>query len=312
MDNDNDDNILEQELKTIKNLTINDEKLTPNERKLNKLKNNIFNTDCIIGMKKIPNESVDCVIADPPYNIGKDFGNDSDCRSLTEYIKWCKKWIKECLRILKPSGTFYIYGFSEILASIRFNITCNVRWIIWHYTNKTIPKLNFWQRSHESILVCWKDSYIFNTDDVREEYTDNYKKASGKTRKNTNGRFGNKKTTYNVNPMGALPRDVIKIPALAGGAGKKERVNHPTQKPLELCKKLLLACYNKEIKNNILVVPFCGSGSECLAGQLCGYDYIGYELNQEYIELAKKRLNGEEIAEDINEEIIEENGENIV
>ena len=60
--------------------------------------------------------------------------------------------------------------------------------------------------------------------------------------------------------MGALPRDVIKIPALAGGAGRKERVEHPTQKPLQLCDKLIQAGLNKS-GPTLVVIPFVGSGS---------------------------------------------------
>jgi site-specific DNA-methyltransferase (adenine-specific) len=206
--------------------------------------NKIYNEDCIIGMKKINNESVDIIICDPPYNIGKDFENDSDKQKRDDYILWCDKWITECLRILKPHGTLYIYGFSEILAFIRVRITCNVRWLIWHYTNKVIPSLNFWQRTHESILCCYKEKAIFNRDDVREPYTETFlKNAAGKVRKSTIGRFskGDKETTYTAHENGALPRDVIKVSALAGGAGKKEGVNHPTQKPLNLCDTLIKA-----------------------------------------------------------------------
>ena len=94
--------------------------------------NTIYNEDCVIGMKKIATESVDIIICDPPYNIGKDFGNNSDKQDMDVYLKWCEEWIQESLRILKPHGTLYIYGFSEILAFIRTKITCNVRWLVWH------------------------------------------------------------------------------------------------------------------------------------------------------------------------------------
>ena len=123
--------------------------------------NKIYHEDCIAGMKKIQSESVDIIICDPPYNIGKDFGNDSDKQKMDEYLVWCDTWIGECLRILKPQGTLYIYGFSEILAFIRTRIYCNVRWLVWHYTNKVTPSLNFWQRTHESILCCYKNKPIF-------------------------------------------------------------------------------------------------------------------------------------------------------
>lgn len=253
--------------------------------------NKIYNEDCIVGMQRIKPESADIVICDPPYNIGKDFGNDSDKQKMSDYLDWCDEWIKECLRILKPNGTLYIYGFSEILAFIRTRITCNVRWIIWHYTNKNMLS-NFWQRSHESIIVCYKKKAVFNRDNVREPYSDNFLKCAGKVRKATKGRFsdGKKSTIYTPHELGALPRDVIKdVPALAGGAGKSERVNHPTQKPLALCDKLIKASMNMN-SPTLLIIPFVGSGSECVSAKKNNVNFIGFELNPDYIVLANKRL----------------------
>jgi site-specific DNA-methyltransferase (adenine-specific) len=258
----------------------------------NEMYNVIYCEDCIIGMKKIKDSIVDIIICDPPYNIGKDFGNNSDKQEFDAYLLWCDEWIKECLRILKPTGTMYIYGFSETLAFIRTRISCNVRWLIWHYTNKVIPSLNFWQRTHESILCCYKSKPVFNRDDVREPYTDNFlKNSAGKVRKATKGRFskGETETVYNAHQGGALPRDVIKVSALAGGAGKKERVNHPTQKPLSLCDTLLKASKNK-LGDTLVVVPFAGSGSECVSAKKNNINFIGFEINEEYIKIAYKRL----------------------
>jgi site-specific DNA-methyltransferase (adenine-specific) len=161
---------------------------------------------------------------------------------------------------------------------------------VWHYTNKNVPSLKFWQRSHESIIVLWKQGKVFNRDDVREPYTKTFiDNAAGKVRKATKGRFssGEKETTYNSHPNGALPRDVIKVPALAGGAGKKERVDHPTQKPLELCTRLLTACKQE---TGYVLVPFVGSGSECVAAKRMGLPFVGIELNPIYVALAQKRL----------------------
>ena len=255
--------------------------------------NKIYNENCISGMKKIKNDSVDIIICDPPYNIGKDFGNSSDKQKMDDYLLWCDDWITECIRILKPHGTLYIYGFSEILAFIRTRISCNVRWLVWHYTNKVTPSLNFWQRTHESILCCYKEKPVFNRDDIREPYTETFlKNAAGKVRKPTVGRFsnGDKETTYTAHEGGALPRDVIKVPALAGGAGKKERVNHPTQKPLNLCDTLIKASLNKS-SSTLLVVPFVGSGSECVSAKLNNVNFIGFEINGDYIKTANERLN---------------------
>lgn len=254
--------------------------------------NSITQGDCLDVMATLETGSAQCVLADPPYNIGKDFGNASDKQTMTDYLTWCDKWIAECLRVLKPNGTMYVYGYSEILALILARVPLDVhrRWIVWHYTNKNSPGLKFWQRSHESILVLWKTDKVFNRDEVREPYTETFlKNAAGKVRKATKGRFstGDTETTYTSHPNGALPRDVLKVPALAGGAGKKERVDHPTQKPLELCTRLLKACRQEE---GYVLVPFAGSGSECVAAKALGLPFVGIELNPDYVALATSRL----------------------
>ena len=258
--------------------------------------NMIIHEDCVKGIKGLKDSSIDIIICDPPYNIGKDFGNDSDKMGDDDYLTWCKEWITECLRVLKPSGTMYIYGFSETLAYIRVSIgnKCNVRWLVWHYTNKVSPRLNFWQRTHESILCCYKDKgkVVFNKDLVREPYTEGFLKNSvGKKRTNTKGRFskGDKDTVYKAHEGGALPRDVIKVPALSGSYGRKERVNHPTQKPLEICERLIKASMNIDGRT-LLLVPFVGSGSECVAAKKLGVEYVGFEINEEYIKIANERL----------------------
>jgi site-specific DNA-methyltransferase (adenine-specific) len=253
----------------------------------------ILQGDVMSFLPSMEPDSAQIIIADPPYNIGKDFGNDSDKQPMDEYLKWCDLWIKECLRILKPNGTMFIYGFSEILALIlaRIPFGVNRRWIIWHYTNKNVASLNFWQRSHESILVLWKSDKVFNRDDVREAYTEGFLNgAAGRERTATVGRFskGDKKTTYTAHPGGALPRDVIKIPALAGGAGMKERVDHPTQKPLALCDKLIKSCRQP---SGYVLVPFAGSGSECVAAKNNGLPFVGIELNPDYVKIIEERLN---------------------
>lgn len=268
------------------------------------IRQDIMLGDTIKLLPTLQDNSAQIIIADPPYNIGKDFGNDSDKQPMDEYLAWCDLWIKECLRILKPNGTMFIYGFSEILALILSRVPYNInrRWIIWHYTNKNVALLKFWQRSHESILVLWKDDRVFHRDDIREAYTDGFLNGSaGKERTATGGRFQNKsgkKTTYTAHPNGALPRDVIKIPALAGGAGMNERVNHPTQKPLTLCDKLIRSC-RQSPTNGYVLVPFAGSGSECLAAKNLGLPFIGIELNQEYVKLINQRLEGKTQTEEV-------------
>jgi len=276
--------------------------------------NKIMLMDAIDGMRGLPNESVDCVLIDPPYNIGYDFGNNKCKKETQQYLKWSDQWLGQASRILKPSGTIFVYGFSEILAHISARTDLDHRWLIWHYTNKTVPSSHFWQRSHEAILCMWKDKSkrIFNREDVREPYTENYVKGyKGKNRKrtNTSGRFGSSKgTTYTVNEKGALPRDVIKQSALAGGAGVKSRISfckdcgvsllgrseakehenheivkHPTQKPFQITKRLLLSCMPA---GGTVVVPFAGTGSECLVANVLGFNFVGYDLNPDFVAMA--------------------------
>jgi site-specific DNA-methyltransferase (adenine-specific) len=258
------------------------------------LRQDILHGDALHILPTLEADSAQMIIADPPYNIGKDFGNDSDKQPMEEYLLWCEKWIAECLRILKPNGTMFIYGFSENLALILSKVPYHIhrRWIVWHYTNKNVPSLQFWQRSHESILLLWKSDKVFHRDDIREAYTEGFLNgAAGKERKATKGRFskGDKTTTYTAHANGALPRDVIKVPALAGGAGMNERVDHPTQKPLELCDKLIRSCKQPASEGYVLV-PFAGSGSECVAAKKNGLSFVGIELNPEYVKLIHTRL----------------------
>lgn len=268
--------------------------------------------DVVDGLKKLEDNSADIIISDPPYNIGKDFGLCKDKMELNSYLSWCDEWITECIRILKPTGSLYIYGFSEILAHISVRIDLDKRWLIWHYTNKTVPSYNGWQRSHESIIYCWKDKPNFNKDKVRIPYTDTFlKNAAGKTRKKSNtARYGGKEdTVYTAHEDGALPRDVFTdISTLAGGAGKEryflykgevypgkdiknfnvdECLKHPTQKPAKLTERLILSSMTENCK---VIIPFAGSGSEGVVCKRLGIDFIGFDINQEYLKLSNGAL----------------------
>ena len=277
----------------------------------------IINGDVISVLSYIDKfKKFDVIIADPPYNIGKDFGNNKTKYRIEEYIEWSNKWLDLCFELLANDGLIYIYGFPEILARIAVKYPIDKqRMLVWHYTNKTTPSSTFWQRSYESILCLWKrDRPKLEIEQIREPYTELFKNLNGKKRKGTNGRFGGgKDTTYIVNEKGALPRDVIKIPALAGGAGNTERwflcrtcdnkvypptelnkhvnhniLKHPTQKPMRLTQRLILS---KIIGNNgNVLIPFAGSGSECIVAKQLGINYLGIELNPEYVDFANKWL----------------------
>ena len=260
---------------------------------LKKFKNDIILGDCRELIKKLPQGlKFDLIIADPPYNVGKDFGNNTDRRALNDYVTWSVSWIQLCLSRLKSGGLLYVYGFSEILSYIAVQFPLeNQKWMVWHYTNKTIPSLKFWQRSHETIICFWKGKRPdLEVDQIREPYTSAYKKCIGKKRKATPSRFGSRETIYKGHKNGALPRDVLKISALAGGKGLVERspLKHPTQKPLELTTRLLKSKING--KGGKVLIPFAGSGSECAMAKSLGIDFVGIELNPKYVRAGKKWL----------------------
>ncbi len=279
--------------------------------------NKIVCDDAVVSLKEIQEENFfDLVIADPPYNIGKDFGNTKDYRELPDYLHWCDEWIAECLRLAKATAPIFIYGFPEILAHIAVRYPLEKqKWLVWHYTNKAVPSLKFWQRSHESILCIWKEKKPqLRVDAIRENYTESFlKNAAGKVRKETYCRYSTKgkKTIYQAHPNGALPRDVLKIPALAGGAGYSERwffckdcnrlcfpneteshlthntIKHPTQKPANLTKKLIASATDSK---GCLLVPFAGSGSECVVAQEMEVNFFATEINPDYVLLANSWL----------------------
>ncbi|MBC6436821.1 MAG: site-specific DNA-methyltransferase [Rhodobacteraceae bacterium] len=275
--------------------------------------------DVLDVLARVPDDTkFDVVIADPPYNIGKDFGNDSDSRPMAQYVEWSEAWIARCLDLLAQGGILYIYGFPETLAhlAVRYPLESQ-HWLAWHYTNKAVPKARFWQRSHESILCLWplgRPRPVLEVDQIREPYTDTYRKnAVGKVRTGTDSRFGgrNGRETLYKDHGGALPRDILKVPALAGGAGAAERwfkcydcggmvfppqqakhhrghttMKHPTQKPMELTRRLI----RSRITGNRgrLMVPFAGSGSECVVAMDMGIDWLGIEINPEYVDFARQ------------------------
>ena len=281
--------------------------------------NGIITGDVVEVLRELGDagELFDVIISDPPYNIGKDFGNNQDTMPLADYIEWTKDWLADCFKLLAKGGLIYLYGFPEIIARVAAHYPIEEqRWLVWHYTNKTVPASQFWQRSHETILCLWQPGEHrpdLEIDQIREPYTKSYLKCAGKERRETPSRFGSdgRRTIYNAHEGGALPRDVIKVPALAGGAGRSERwfvcrscamtlyppealqnhrdhdvLKHPTQKPMELTRRLIRSRING--KGGKVLIPFAGSGSECVAAQEIGADFLGIELNPEYVYFARE------------------------
>ncbi len=246
--------------------------------------------DSIVWLKGLPTGSVDLVFADPPYNIKK--ADWDDFESHEHYVAWSWEWLKEASRVLKKSGTLYVCGFSEILADVKvaampFFKGC--RWIIWHYKNKANLGGD-WGRSHESIVHFRKSKdFTFNMDDVRIPYGAHTLKYPSHPQAETSqyGRNGNGKERENwiPNPKGAKPKDVMDIPTTCNGMG--EKTPHPTQKPEELLRKLVLASSNP---GDVVLDPFSGSGTTLVVAEQLGRRWLGCDTNAEYNQWAIERL----------------------
>jgi len=250
--------------------------------------------DAIAWLRTLDTESVDLIFADPPYNIKKAEWDTFE--SQEQYVEWSLQWIQEAARVLRPTGTLYICGFSEIIADLklpasRFFKGC--RWLIWHYKNKANLGSD-WGRSHESILHFRKGrQFTFNIDDVRIPYGNHTLKypehPQAETSQYGKGN-GGKNTLWQPNPRGAKPRDVIEIPTTCNGM--HEKTPHPTQKPEELLRKLVLASSNV---GDLVIDPFLGSGTTAVVAEQLRRRWKGCDISLEYCQWAVKRI---ELVED--------------
>ncbi|MDX2041582.1 MAG: site-specific DNA-methyltransferase [Acidobacteriota bacterium] len=248
----------------------------------------LYAGDSIVWLNSIESQSVDLVFADPPYNIKKaDWDN---FESQEAYIAWSLRWITEAARVLKPSGSLYVCGFSEILADLKHPATKyfhSCRWLVWHYRNKANLGRD-WGRSHESILHFRKSSqFQLRLDAVRIPYGNHTLKYPSHPQAETSN-FGNGKLRdeeWQPHPLGAKPKDVFEIPTTCNGMG--EKTPHPTQKPEELIRKLLLAASDE---GQLVLDPFSGSGTTLVVAEQLNRRWLGCDLNPGYNEWAIQRL----------------------
>lgn len=252
------------------------------------LNGEIFIGDSISWLQSLETESVDLVFADPPYNIKKAEWDTFD--SQEQYVEWSLKWISEAARVLKKNGTLYVCGFSEILAdlklpALRYFKGC--KWIIWHYKNKANLGKD-WGRSHESILHFRKEkSYTFNLDDIRIPYGNHTLKYPEHPQAETS-QYGNGNKKYALwkpNEKGAKPKDVLEIPTTCNGM--HEKTPHPTQKPEELLRKIILVSSNK---GDLIIDPFLGSGTTAVVAEQLDRKWKGCDISYEYCDWAIRRI----------------------
>ncbi len=243
--------------------------------------NQIVQQDCVEGMRQLPDACATLVIADPPYNLDKDFGQYKERDNREQWLPWSREWIAEAVRVLAPGGSIFIYGIHRHLCWIQCHLydigLTYRRQIIWYYENgfagytKTLA-------AHYEPLLWFSKGEGFTYHPIREPYKST-ERLKHKIIKN-----GKEWTPH---PDGRLAGDVWRFPTLAGRRFRDEKVDHPTQKPLSLSTRIVEHFSNP---NETVLVPFAGSGSECLAAAMTRRHYIGFELNKNYITIAEKRI----------------------
>jgi site-specific DNA-methyltransferase (adenine-specific) len=240
----------------------------------------VFCEDALEGMARIPDGSIDLILTDPPYNLGKDYGNASDQQSVDDYLAWTERWIDIALPKLKPNGSLYIFltwRFApEIFVMLKKRLTM-MNEIIW---DRRVPSMGGSTRSFSSVhdtigfFVKRKD-YYFDLDAVRIPYDAATKKARSRSI------FIGAKWLE----VGYNPKDLWSVSRLH--REHAERVDHPTQKPLEIIERMLKASCPPD---GVVLDPFMGSGTTALAARRLGRRFVGFELNQDYCEIIQQRL----------------------
>ncbi|WP_169566631.1 DNA-methyltransferase [Sneathiella limimaris] len=225
--------------------------------------------DATEKLSELADESIDLIVADPPYNLGKNYGNNVDLKEREDYHSFTNTWLKEAKRILKPNGSLFCFMGVKYIARLYVTLEEDLTmvpqgWITWHYTQGMGRKRGFSPR-HEDILWFSKNlDATFNLDDVRipQKY---YRKRN--------------------NMQGANPGDVWQFSHVHYCAA--ERQPHPTQKPEALIERIIAAASSP---GDLVLDPFLGSGTTSRVAQVLGRNSIGMDINPDYIEMAKARL----------------------
>jgi site-specific DNA-methyltransferase (adenine-specific) len=229
----------------------------------------IHHGDALSLLADLPDGSIDLIVADPPYNLGKNYGNNRDSKDFEAYLRFSRTWLTQAQRVLSPKGTLYVfmgvrfisyvYDLLDRELGMHFN-----SWICWHYTQGMGRRVGFSPR-HDDILMFNKSrKFTFNLDDVR--VPQKYYRARN-------------------NMRGANPGDVWRFSHVH--YCNSNRQAHPTQKPEGLVERMVLASSNE---GETVLDPFAGSGTTLRVCQQLDRHCIGFELNPDYVTLIQQRL----------------------
>lgn len=251
---------------------------------MNKLSNEqstVILGDCVQILKDIPSKSVQLIFADPPYGIGKDFGNNKDVfASANDYLMWCRSWIDECMRILSDTGTMYLMSSTQYMPILDRYIDENyfiINRLIWSYDSSGTQPKNKFSSSYEPLLMFThhkNTNYIFNSADILVE-----------------AKTGSQRKLIDYRKVPPQPYNTKKIPSNVWEFNRvrykmAEYENHPTQKPEKLLERIILASSNQ---GDAVLDPFSGSFTTSAVAIRLGRKAIGIEINPDFFKIGVRR-----------------------
>lgn len=245
---------------------------------LSKYLNKVTQGDCLDVLKDIPDNSVDVCFADPPFNLDKKYTSYRDQRPTDQYLKWCEQWLQELVRVTKPTGTILVHNIPRWLtyyAAILNQHAYFRHWIAWDAMSTPLGKTLL--PAHYGILYYTKQPKDFKYYDIRVPHKkcrvcDAYIKD-----------YGGKKDQ--MHPFGTLASDVwTDIHRIKHAVRRDE---HPCQLPIPLLERLVLMSSDE---GDIVLDPFLGTGTSALAAKAMGRQYIGIDVDREYVEIANEKL----------------------
>jgi adenine-specific DNA-methyltransferase len=242
----------------------------------------IFNGDCLEVMRDtVPDDSVELIFADPPYNIGKSFGGFKDkWPSDEDYAEWCYGWLALCLRKLSRKGSMYVMTSTQAVPYLdlwlRKRCTVLSR-IVWHYDSSGVQARRYYGSMYEPILFCAKDpkSYTFNSESIEVE-----------------ARTGAVRKLIDYRKATPAPYKTTKIPGNVWYFARvryrmDEYEEHPSQKPEALLDRIIKASSNP---GDLVLDPFAGTFTTCAVAQRLGRKSIGIEQERGYFKIGARRL----------------------
>jgi site-specific DNA-methyltransferase (adenine-specific) len=229
----------------------------------------------------IPGSSIDLIFTDPPYNIGKNFNGRKDkWESEEAYLEWCYHWLDLCIRKLKNTGSFYLMSATQNMPYLDIYLRKSMHIlsrIVWYYDSSGVQAKRAYGSLYEPILFCVKDknNYTFNTDNILVEARTGAKRRLIDYRKPVPSTYNTKK----------VPGNVWEFPRVRYRMDEYE--NHPTQKPIALLERILVASSNP---GDIVLDPFSGTFTTSFVAKKLGRKSIGIEIEEEYVKIGLRRL----------------------